>query len=200
MKILLVRHGETGGNVAHRHQAEDTKLSNKGKEQVRKVADEIKKFKPTHLVSSSMMRTVETSRIIGEVCGLVPDTNHHFIELVRPDFMYGRYHRSLKSIIFYFQWYFGMSVGGESYKNLRQRFLEAQKSLAAYPNDACLVVVSHSVFINLFVAHLCREKSLRPLKAAQVFKRILTMPNTHITSLTFDSEADNDSCPWSIDK
>ena len=114
--------------------------------------------------------------------------------------MYGRYHRSFKSIIFYFQWYLGRDIGGESYKDLRERFREAQKSLAAYPKDARLVVVSHSVFMNLFMAHLCRDKALSPLNAALVFVKILTMPNTHIISITFDTEVDKGTCAWSVDR
>jgi broad specificity phosphatase PhoE len=35
MKIYFVRHGQTGGNVAHRHQTEHTPLTDVGHEQAR---------------------------------------------------------------------------------------------------------------------------------------------------------------------
>lgn len=204
MEIYLVRHGETGGNVAHRHQAKDTPLSNLGKEQVRHAAEEIMQFEPTHLVTSKLVRAIESASIIGEVCDLIPETNEHFIELTRPDHMYGHYHRSMKSMWFYLQWYMGKDVsvtsGGESYEDLRQRFKLAQEHLALqYPKDARVVVVSHAVFINLFVAHLCRDQVLSPLQAASVFHKILTMPNTKITPVFFDEEDDAEACAWSVD-
>lgn len=202
MEIYLVRHGETGGNVAHRHQAETTQLSFIGEQQVRQVAELIKQYEPTHLVTSNLVRAIETARVIGEVCNLVPETSQRFIELVRPNYLYGHHHRSIKSLWFYFQWYFGKGTNtpkdGESYKALRERFIQAQEHLAQYPKDARVVVVSHTVFINLFVAHLCNKKALNPLKAALVFRQILTMPNADIIPLHFNTEPNDGKCAWSI--
>jgi len=205
MEIYLVRHGETGGNVARRHQAEDTQLSFKGVQQAKDVADVIKDCKPTHLVTSNLVRALETAQVIGEVCDLVPDTSRHFIELVRPVHLYGNHHRSFKSIFFYMQWYLGIGAGkenkGESYKELRERFIIAEEFLAQYPNDARVVVVSHAVFINLFIAHLCRNKrALNPFKVVLVFKEILSMPNAHVTKLHFDTKENTGICAWSASK
>ena len=203
MEIYLVRHGQTGGNVAHRHQAEDTQLSFIGEQQVREVAELIKQYEPTHLVTSNLVRAIETSRIICDACDLIPETNHNFIELVRPKNMYGHHHKSIKSIWFYFQWLLGkdsnITNGGESYETLRERFLLAQDYLKQYPKDAKVVVVSHAAFIGLFVAHLCRKKALNPLEAAFVFHKILTMPNTHIIKLRLNTESDTGICAWSLD-
>lgn len=203
MQIYLVRHGQTGGNVAHRHQVETTQLSFVGEQQVREAAKIIKQYKPTHLVTSNLVRTVETARVIGEACDLIPETNPLFIELVRPCYLYGHHHRSLRSILFYIQWFFGKStdteIDGESYQSLRERFVEAEKYLAQFPNDARVVVVSHAVFINLFIAHMCSKKALNPFKAALVFRKILTMPNTHVTPLHFNPENKEGKCAWSVD-
>lgn len=202
MKIYLVRHGETGGNVAHRHQAEHSSLSFAGEEQVAKVAQVLKRYEPTHLVTSTLVRALETASVIGDVCDLVPETSGHFIELERPDYLYGHYHRSLKSLWFYLQWYAGLpasyQAGAESYAALRSRIQAAQAFLAQYPVDARLVVVSHSVFISLFTAHLCRQKALSPLQAAVAFKNILAMPNTHIAPIEFDTQAQSSTCAWSM--
>lgn len=202
MEIYLVRHGQTGGNLARRHQADNTQLSFIGEQQVREVCESIKKYKPTHLLTSNLVRAVETARIIGEACDLVPETSYNFVELARPKDMYGYHHRSMKSIWFYLQWFLGKNTeithGGESYAVLRERFIKAQGHLAEYPNDARVVVVSHAVFINLFIAHLCDKKALNPIEAALVFRKIITMPNTHITPIYFDTEDDFKTCAWSV--
>jgi probable phosphoglycerate mutase len=203
MEIYLVRHGQTGGNVARRHQAEDTPLTELGQEQARKVGQVLKEYQPTHLLSSNLVRALETARAIGDACNLVPDTSRHFVELARPKGVTGYLHRSLSSYIFYIQWLLGKEdetdEGWESYSDVRNRIALAKEELTKYPEDARLVVVSHSVFISLFVAHLCNDKALSPLQAVRVFKKLLTMPNTHVTPLLLDTKISHNTCAWIVD-
>lgn len=200
MEIYLVRHGETGGNVAHRHQADETPLSSLGRRQAEHAAETIAALEPTHLVSSSLVRAIETATVIGDRCDLIPETNPAFVELARPSHMFGHYHRSFKSLWFYLQWYLGsdaaVTAGGESYETLRERFSVAKAHLREYPTDARVVVVTHSVFMTLFEAHLCRERPLTPWQAGAHFLRILRMPNTHIRPVWFDHEAPPEQCAW----
>jgi broad specificity phosphatase PhoE len=112
--------------------------------------------------------------------------------------MYGYHHRSWRSIIFYIQWFLGKKSDGESYREIRDRFLSAQAYLAKYPNDARVVIVSHAVFINLFVAHICDARSMSPLKALKVFKKVLTMPNADVVELSFEKDAPVSTCAWSV--
>jgi broad specificity phosphatase PhoE len=56
MEILLVRHGETGGNVAHRHQSDATQLTDEGVRQIERVAKQLAEYAPTHVLSSSLLR------------------------------------------------------------------------------------------------------------------------------------------------
>jgi len=206
MKVYLVRHGQTGGNVARRHQAEHTPLTTLGKEQAQRVAEIVRLYQPTHLLSSNLVRALETARVIGDTCELPIETSPLFIELRRPEFMYGHHHRSIRSVWFYAWWYLGFvggkrEVEGETYKMLRERFRQAQALLQNYPKDARVVVVSHAVFIGLFTAHLCRQRALNPLQALRVFYNILTMPNTSITPIYFDDEPDEDeACQWYVER
>ncbi len=196
MEVYLIRHGETGGNVAHRHQAEKTPLTEHGKEQARKVAEEVKGLKPTHLISSPVIRAVETARIIGDVCNLVPDTNPHFKELIRPQHLYGNYHKSLPSMYYYARWFFGYTNEGESYEALRNRIKFAKEHFRDYPEDARVAVVTHSVFINMFLAHLCDDDPINAFEAVQTFIGILSLENTTLVPLIFDPEAYADTCGW----
>ncbi len=202
MQIHLVRHGETRENVARRHQPEDTPLTSNGIVQAKKVAKEIKEIKPTHLISSTLVRSIQTARIIGEECGMILETSSHFIELSRPEHLYGRRHASLFSIWFYVQWSLGRDTGSrdlsESYREVRDRIKKAQEYLASLPKDSRVVVVSHSVFISLFVAHLCRDKSLSLWQGIAVFRRMLTMPNAEITTVTLNTYSAKGTCAWSV--
>lgn len=204
MEIYLVRHGQTDGNVAHRHQLADTELNELGKQQALDVAKKIKDLRPTHLVTSNLVRAVQTASAIGEACDLVPDTNYAFRELERPKHLHGHYHRSSRSIWFYFQWYFGKTltdeVGGESYADLLLRIKKAKEVLATYPEDARVVVVSHAVFITMFLAHMCNEKPMNLWQAIKTFPKILLMPNTDIVPLLLDNQQDYQCCAWTVDR
>lgn len=205
MRVYLVRHGQTGGNVAKRHQTEHTPLTELGHEQARRVAEIIRLYQPTHIISSKYVRAIETARIIGDTCGLIPETSPNFVELLRPAHMYGHYHKSVRSVWFYLWWYLGFVGGdteeeGESYKTLRERFKKAKKELLAYPDDARIVIISHTAFIGLFVAHLCRERALNPFAAARTFYKILTMPNTYITPIYLDRETVEGECAWYVER
>lgn len=198
MEVYLIRHGETGGNIAHRHQAEHTPLTIVGLEQAHAVAKKVKDLEPTHLLTSPLVRAVETARVIGEVCNLVPETSTHFSELRRPADMYGHYHTSFRSMWFYARWFYGFSKTGESYADILQRIKTAKAHFKSYPEDARIAVVSHAVFINLFLAHLCHDDQINSLTAVRTFKDIFTMQNTHFTPLIFDPEAPADTCGWWI--
>jgi len=201
MEIFLVRHGETGGNIAHRHQAEDTPLTEKGKRQAQEAAAIIKKYEPTHLVTSTLVRAIETATVIGEECDLIPETNNLFIELERPQKLHGHFHKSPRSLFFYMQWYLGRTsdAEGESYSELRQRIIESKKALSEFPEDARVIVVTHSVFMSLFLAHTCREEMLTPLQAAGAFRTILKTRNTHIAPILFNPDAAPNTCAWTTE-
>lgn len=199
----MVRHGETGGNVAHRHQAEDSELSFRGAEQAQAVAERLAPLGLTHLVSSNLVRAIDTAKVIGEVTNLTTEIHPQFAELKRPKHMYGHFHRSPRSLWFYVWWYLGSQSAtkaeGESYRSFRTRLDAAREVLESYPPDAKIVVVTHSVFMTLFVAHVCNPKPLRPMSALKSFYQIVTTPNTHTMHLTFEHQVPANTCAWSVE-
>ncbi len=202
MEIFLVRHGETEGNVAQRHQSTATPLTQKGKQQIMEAASTLKELKPTHLLASSVLRAVESAQIIGLSLDMIPETSEVFRELDRPLHLNGNFHKSIGSLWFYALWYFGLSdhqkYGGESYKDLRNRIQAAQAVLAQYPSDARVVVVSHSVFINFFLAHACDSRPLTPWRAAIRFWKILTIKNGSITKMRYQPHPSPKVCDWRL--
>jgi probable phosphoglycerate mutase len=202
MEILLVRHGETGGNVAHRHQSDATQLTDEGVRQIERVAKQLAEYAPTHVLSSSLLRAVESARLIGLACNQIPETNHVFAEIDRPKKLHGHFHKSLGSLWFYIRWYFALTnptkEGGESYKALRERIAAAQKVLEAYPPDARIVVVSHSAFINFFLMHLCSKRRLGLVQTFFCFVKILTIPNAAVVRVSFDPSLPVHTCRWRV--
>lgn len=198
MDIYFVRHGQTLGNVAKRHQAEHTELSALGEEQAKLVANEVKALKPTHLISSHLVRAIATARYIAQSTNLEMEVDHMFAELQRPRYLHGRLHYGPTSVFYYFLWFFGIEnrqLAGESYKQFRERIALARNRLSQYPPDAQIIVVSHSVFINLFLAHMCRPRRLSLFKLIGFVSKILTIPNASIVHVSYDPN-NNTGCKW----
>ena len=69
--LLLVRHGETDWNADGRLQGQtDRPLSDFGRAQARRLADELESEAPDAIYSSDLSRARETAEIVGETLGL----------------------------------------------------------------------------------------------------------------------------------
>lgn len=204
MEIYLVRHGQTDGNLAKRHQAETSPLTRKGRQQAKDAALKIAEIKPTHLISSTHIRALETARIISDEVSLDIETSPLLIELHRPKNIYGYHHLSLKSLFYILKWSFNRvgstvySDEGESYTSIRERVLKTRDYLETLPEDARVIVVSHVVFISLFSLHLCHDKPLSPLQIFKHWFKIRVIKNTSINHFTFGKS--NEDCGWRINK
>jgi len=186
MKLILVRHGQTSENVAHRHQPSATPLSVIGRKQAVAAGVRLAEVQPTHVISSPVIRALQTASLIADQVDLIPSIDHNLKELVRPPSMTGHKHFSLRSLLFYKFWFLGLNSGGESYRVLRKRCQEAREHFEQLPDDAVVVAVSHTVYINLFLAHLRRNRALWPWQALVVFYKLVKMKNTAMIELTYE--------------
>jgi broad specificity phosphatase PhoE len=201
MEVLFIRHGETDGNVAWRHQHENTRLSEVGKLQVARALSRVTDFAPTHLITSTNLRAVETARAIAIATGLIPDTNALFEELRRPAYMTGHRFISLTTVWYILTWFYGRQYrDGESYDMFVSRLTAARQYLESLPANARIIVVSHSVFINLFVAHRCRSGPLWLPVAVWQFLLIMLYKNTGVRHLCYTPASINTTpqpaCGW----
>ena len=202
MKIYLVRHGQTDGNLALRLQSDKSDLTEEGLRQASVAAATLAPLHPTHLVSSTMLRALETARVIGNVCNLVPETEEVFREIGRPDRMNGQLLMNASSFWFYTLWYLGLTKneqGSESYKQVRERVIAAQTYLEALPEEARVVVVTHSVFIIFFVAHLCDRRPMGPIRALAALYRISRIKNGSITPIHLNHNAAKGQCRFRVE-
>jgi|AntRauTorcE11897_2_1112592.scaffolds.fasta_scaffold30417_1 probable phosphoglycerate mutase len=194
MKIILVRHGETAENQAHRHQPEHTPLTITGRKQAVIAGEKLGSIGATHIVSSPLVRTLQTASLIADQLDMIPSIDYSLVELKRPPTMTGHTHRSFRSLFFYQRWYIGLTRVGESYRQIRERVKEAQINLVRLPSDATVVVVSHSVFISIFLAHMCNARMMNPIQAARTFLKLVKMKNTAMFELTY-TPIEN-GCQW----
>ncbi len=185
MDIYFVRHGQTDGNVAGRHQHPDITLNELGKLQVARVAKLIKSVRPTHLITSTNKRAMETAMVIGRECDLIPETYPNFEEMHRPDFLIGKRFLEWEAFKYVVGWLFGVKAAsmhdGESYSDFLARILAAKHQLEALPQNSKVVIVSHTVFINFFLEHMNREQKMGVFRATLRFLAILRLKNTAVT-------------------
>ena len=187
MDVFFVRHGETDGNVAKRHQHQDTELNEIGRVQAEMIADRLMSFEPTHIITSTNLRAVETTRIISKKCiGIIPDTNIAFEELKRPDWLTGNRFFGITTILYIIKWFFSYKVeGGETYDEFVKRVIEARTYLESLPKNSRVIVVSHSVFINFFLEYLHSDRKISLWRACLRLLAILTMKNVEIIHLEY---------------
>lgn len=195
MDIYFVRHGQTHGNAAKRHQHNSSRLTELGKQQALEAAKAVAALNPTHLVVSNRVRALETGMAIAAKTNLIPETTELVAELHRPHNVYGNYHRSAITVTYLWKWFFGNLGGigdvpeGESYEALRNRIADTKNMLAMYPSDARVVVVSHSVFIAMFVAHTKHHNRLSIWQGFWALAHALTMKNGDITHITYSEDS-----------
>lgn len=189
MEVYLVRHGQTDGNLGRRHQHTSTKLNETGKAQAAAVSEIIREIKPTHLITSTNVRAIETARRISEVTDLIPETYPAFEELHQSKSMVGERLTGLRAINYMALWFLGSRTAsmhdGETYAAFVSRLARARTHLEELPSDARVVIVSHSVFINFFIEHMIRPKRMGLTRATLCLFRILTLKNSSITHTRF---------------
>jgi broad specificity phosphatase PhoE len=197
MEVYFIRHGQTNGNVARRHQHVDTPLNATGALQVKEAAVTVAKLNPTHIVTSTQLRAMESARIIATACGLTPHTHTAFAELHRPTWLVGHHYLSLTTLRYVYAWFFGGQLdSGETYENFLNRTTVAKAYLETFPPDARVVVVSHSVFTNVFLEHLCLSTKMSLWRACVSFVRIFRLRNAGIVHLRYSPG--QALCNWSI--
>jgi broad specificity phosphatase PhoE len=167
-ELILVRHGETVHNVNRITQGwSDSDLSERGREQVLRLAERLKEMKPTALYSSPLGRAMSTARAIAEATGL---------EIVQLEDLremnYGRWEgRAFLDIRkedeeIYKRWIVDEHCAcpeGESHHDVRARLERAFASV----NSARPVLVAHGTAIRIGMTALLNIPVMAALRFAQ---------------------------------
>lgn len=167
-ELILVRHGETVHNVNRITQGwSDSDLSERGREQVLRLAQRLHELKPTALYSSDLGRAMSTARAISDATGLeiVP------LEELR-EMNYGRWEgRAFTDIRvededLYRRWISDEDCPcpeGESHADVRRRLLRAFERV----NSERAVLVAHGTAIRIGATALLNLPLLSAMRFAQ---------------------------------
>ncbi len=197
MDVYFIRHGQTNGNLAFRHQHPDTPLNEQGAEQVKSVLQTISELNPTHIITSSQLRAVETARILSSASDVIPETSKDFEELIRPPRLVGVRLVGFTTFVYVVSWFFGgIHAGGESYAEFLERIKRARQHLESLPAEARVLVVSHAIFTNIFIEHLCLDKPMSFFQAVKSFYHIFRLRNASIVHLKY-TKVEN-LCGWQV--
>lgn len=203
MDLYLIRHGETKANARHSYQAPTESISQAGAAEVARMVRTIQEFKPTHLYTSHYTRARETAHFLEYATELQATWLDAVTELKVPDYMYGRSHYGLRSMVYLFRWYFNLLPENitdhiETRKEFSERLLNARTYFADNHQGDRVVVVSHSIFTNFFITHLCKDNQINLLQAASLLLKILRFENSGITHVRYIGETEKNVCPWEV--
>lgn len=199
MDVYFIRHGQTDSNIARRHQHEESELNEIGKKQIKEITKKVIDLKPTHLITSTQLRAVQSARILIENgLDIIPDTHPAFEELARSKHVVGQRYFGLSGLKYMWHWFNGTEKEeGEDYQNFLNRIKAARTHLESFTPESKVVVISHAIFINLFLRHVCLDERMSFWQAIQTAWKIFFMKNATIVHLKYDGNGKN-VCAWQI--
>lgn len=201
--IYLVRHGQTDANKIHMHQSSDESLNAKGQKQARHVGLLLKNKNIDTLICSPYVRARQTAEIISEELAIPFYLDESLVEFKRPNDLYGKGYYSLSSIIYLLQFFLHRedpswnNDGAENMFTARNRILDA-KALFTKVEGENIVVVTHDLFMNMFLELVCKEKKLNLFQFVHGLILSKRTPNTGIIHLYYDERVPKGMCAWQL--
>jgi len=207
MDIYFVRHGETELNARHTHQPPSTPLNSRGRDQILSVAEYLRPMNPDLIITSDYQRTKETARLIGNTLGLQPEESALFREVKRPSSLYGTSHFNWRTVRYVLRsvqkrrdasW---RMEDAENFNDIRVRVEDALGYLKSFNGKySSIVVVSHTIFINLITAYMCKNRILDLRDLLPALLHVTRMKNGAILHLTHTGEVNDCDCVWEVVK
>ena len=203
MEIFFVRHGETAMNAAHIHQLPEEPLNELGKTQARTVGQFLVSKSIDTLFASPLTRARETAEIIESHISVPIRPLPSVAEFRRPDSLYGQKHASLASFSYLKDFFLERNNNNWQFENtenmfdIRNRIHDAKEEIAASGGER-VAVVSHAIFMNLFVELICNEIDLTFYQYAKGIFNTMHTKNTAVFHLHFDEKAPAHTCAWSL--
>ncbi len=169
MKIYLIRHGETTGDVEDRYGGDyDDDLSHKGVREAEKLAKELKDKGIQELYTSPRLRALHTARILAKALHVKPQ----IIEDLRERNNYGiltgmikaeaksKYPGEVKELE---KGYKHKVSGSESYEHFKTRILHAFNTIISRDSHSAIAIVTHGGPIMCIVRELLKAGEFKEL-------------------------------------
>lgn len=203
MHVYFVRHGTTDAGNRYRHQSPNAPLSVKGREEALGVAEYLRAMNPDYLVTSEYTRALETARIIGNFIGQSPTTNGLFYELERPSELFNTSIFTFKTMWYAFfslvyrnnpSWRYKDAENFNDIQKRAERALMYLKSLSK--THQSVVVVSHTIFINIMMVYMCEERMLGLRDLIRVILNMRRLKNGFVMHVEYNETENKNTCAW----
>jgi broad specificity phosphatase PhoE len=159
---------------------------------------------PDLLLSSEYTRALETARIIGMRTGTTPRVNGLFYEIVRPSKLFGKSHFS--PVTFWYvirslfkknnpKWRYEDAENFTDLSTRARRALGYLESLAG--THKSVVIVSHTIFVNIMVSYMCKDRLLSFSDLLLTFLHVERMRNGDVVHLEFIGKSPH-TCAWRL--
>ncbi len=144
-RFLFLRHGEAAHSVEGRinSQLPGTSLTARGKEAITSLTTDLQEQGITKIVSSPYARTKETAEIIGQALGLAVDSDDRLVEMDFAAFHNQPVQAWRASVPKTADRWERGAPGGETWRQVRRRMLEAIGELNSRYAGETILVVSH---------------------------------------------------------
>lgn len=187
------------------HQSPSTQLNLRGLEQARTAGEYLRAVNADFLITSPYDRALQTARIIGSRTGLEPKRMGIFREVDRPFCLANTPLFSARSL-----WYVALTFFHRNNPKWRYRDAENLHDVYARVRDAysyieslteehdSVIIISHSVFINLMVTYMCNECRLSFFDLAKTLLHINELKNCDVTHVEYNGPAFGNTCAWQV--
>jgi alpha-ribazole phosphatase len=186
-KVIFIRHGQTEWNVTGRYQGQsDVKLTEEGKKQAEKLADNFPVAKVDAIYASDLCRAMVTAETIANKFGLKVQAEPAFRELSFGDWEGLTYQQIVD------KWEEAMAnflqhpdileiPGGESFPAVQQRAMKRLNELIEKHDGQTIVVVAHGAVLRTMLT-AALHMPLQYLWSIRQF-------NTAVNIVRYDSDA-----------
>ena len=185
--VYFVRHGESEGNIASFYQSVDSSLTQRGRAQVKRIAERVAKLSFDVLLASPQMRAKETAEAVAAATGKHIEYSDLFVERIKPSKLSGKPHGDAYADSLNEKWEKSLFTSGfraedgENYDDLITRAGRALDFLAKR-TEYSIVVATHGFFLRTLVARVLLGEAISDKSFHQFQKSIMT-ENTGLTVL-----------------
>lgn len=188
--VYFIRHGETDGNASNLFQHSDISLSEKGKEQAKRIAERCRSLDAEIIISSTMARAQQTAEAIAAETQLSVESSADLREVAVPSALIGqdkngaeaeKFNHYLEN--FLYQEPDEKFEDAENYSEVIGRVQSVFKMLEAKPEEK-IIVVSHGRFLrSVFAFVLANQGDARVSGIIDTSMKM--MDNTAVSVLQF---------------
>ncbi|HEX2792452.1 MAG TPA: histidine phosphatase family protein [Candidatus Paceibacterota bacterium] len=206
-KVFLIRHPETNEAVDGIYRGDHAEITEKGMEQAQTVAGRLADLNVTHIITSTLPRSVRLAEIIAVrmSMGAKPNSlvkvlpNELFVECRKPSVMdlkpRDESEPAMRPIRGLFDWNYRHS-DEENRWRLEVRVWRALRYLAEL-DAQCVVVVTHGKFLRVLYHYLYEEGTLNGFYRKA--DRLLKHAHTGITTFSLEEGYRNPALQWQVD-